>query len=98
MVRDADVVVIGSGGFGAATAYFLMRGGGRRVVLLDRHELASQTSPRAAGNAAVLRSTDLMSRLAQVTHDAQPRRPGVGGPEVEVSIMTAHRRARGHVV
>jgi glycine/D-amino acid oxidase-like deaminating enzyme len=64
MVRDADVVVIGSGGFGAATAYFLMRGGGRRVVLLDRHALASQTSPRAAGNAAVLRSTDLMSRLA----------------------------------
>jgi glycine/D-amino acid oxidase-like deaminating enzyme len=64
MVRDADVVVIGSGGFGAATAYFLMRRGRRRVVLLDRHALASQTSPRAAGNAAVLRSTDLMSRLA----------------------------------
>jgi hypothetical protein len=36
--------------------------------------------------------------LAQVTHDAHPRRPGVGGPEVEVSIMTAHRRARGDVV
>ena len=64
MVREADVVVIGSGGFGAATAYFLMRRGGRRVVLLDRHALASQTSPRAAGNAAVLRSTDLMTRLA----------------------------------
>ena len=34
MVTDADVVVIGSGGFGAATAYFLMRHGGRRVALL----------------------------------------------------------------
>ncbi len=65
MVKDADVVVIGSGGFGAATAYFLMRHGGRRVALLDRHALASQTSPRAAGNAAMLRSTDLMSRLAR---------------------------------
>ena len=63
MVKDADVVVIGSGGFGAATAYFLMRHGGRRVALLDRHALASQTSPRAAGNAAMLRSTELMSRL-----------------------------------
>jgi 4-methylaminobutanoate oxidase (formaldehyde-forming) len=49
MVKDADVVVIGSGGFGAATAYFLMRHGRRRVALLDRHALASQTSPRAAG-------------------------------------------------
>jgi 4-methylaminobutanoate oxidase (formaldehyde-forming) len=65
MLRDADVVVIGSGGFGAATAYFRMRRGGRRVAPRDRHELASQTSPRAAGNAAVLRSTDLMSPLAR---------------------------------
>jgi len=64
MVRDADVVVIGSGGFGAATAYFLARLGGRRIVVLDRHDLASQTSPRAAGNAAVLRSTEVMTRLA----------------------------------
>jgi 4-methylaminobutanoate oxidase (formaldehyde-forming) len=61
----ADVVVIGSGGFGAATAYFLAsRRRGQRIVLLDRHDLGSQTSPRAAGNAAVLRSTDLMTRLA----------------------------------
>jgi hypothetical protein len=27
MARDADVVVIGSGGFGAATVYFFMRRG-----------------------------------------------------------------------
>jgi glycine/D-amino acid oxidase-like deaminating enzyme len=64
MIREADVVVIGSGGLGAATAYFLMRRGGRRVAVVDRHPLASQTSPRAAGNAAVLRSTDVMTRLA----------------------------------
>ena len=65
MRHAADVVVIGSGGFGAATAYFLARrGGSRRIVLVDRHALASQTSPRAAGNAAVLRSTEVMTRLA----------------------------------
>lgn len=64
-MREADVVVIGSGGFGAATAYFLARARRRRVALLDRHDLASQTSPRAAGNAAILRSTDLMTRLAR---------------------------------
>ena len=91
MVKDADVVVIGSGGFGAATAYFLMRRGGRRVALLDRHALASQTSPRAAGNAAMLRSTDLMSRLARPRrgvappahrrHGRAPRDRPVGEPE-----------------
>jgi 4-methylaminobutanoate oxidase (formaldehyde-forming) len=64
MIQDADVVVIGSGAFGATTAYFLARQGGRRVALLDRHALASPTSPRAAGNAAMLRSTGLMTRLA----------------------------------
>src|SRR5262249_24416190 len=64
MIREAEIVVVGSSGFGVATAFFLMRRGGRRVALADRHALASHASPRAAGEAAVLRSTDLMSRLA----------------------------------
>src|SRR5262249_62361821 len=75
MIRDADVVVIGSGGLGAATAYFLMRRGDRRVALVDRHALASQTSPRAAGNAAMLRSSDLMTRLARRAVAWLPRSP-----------------------
>ena len=49
MVEEARVVVIGSGGFGASTAYHLARRGARDVVLLDRHAIGSQTSPRAAG-------------------------------------------------
>jgi 4-methylaminobutanoate oxidase (formaldehyde-forming) len=40
MVHDADVVVIGSGGLGAATAYFLMQLAAAVVVLVDRHALA----------------------------------------------------------
>jgi glycine/D-amino acid oxidase-like deaminating enzyme len=32
MVRETDVVVIGSGGFGATTAYFLMRRGAGRLA------------------------------------------------------------------
>ncbi len=76
MIHEADVVIIGSGAFGAATAYCLGRRGGRRVAVVDRHAIASQTSPRAAGQAAQVRSSDLMTRLASravrlLTHFAE---------------------------
>jgi len=58
-LQQADVVVIGSGGLGAATAFHLAVRG-VDVLLLDKYDLASQTSPRAAGLAAHARSTDLM--------------------------------------
>ena len=63
MAQTADVVVIGSGGFGAATAYFLAKRG-LKVALVDKFAIASQTSPRAAGLASTLRATDMMTRLA----------------------------------
>ncbi len=63
MIDHADVVVIGSGGLGAATAYYLVKRGGLRVVLLDKHEIGSQTSPRAAGMVSCLRKSDLMIDL-----------------------------------
>jgi len=66
VIEHADVVVIGSGGLGAATAFYLARDGSRRVALLDRHELASQTSPRAAGLVSHARSTDLMVELVRL--------------------------------
>src|SRR3954447_4472790 len=69
VIEHADVVVIGSGGLGAATAFYLARSGGRHVALLDRHELASQTSPRAAGLVAHARSTDLMVQLVKLAAD-----------------------------
>ncbi len=63
MPPSADVLVIGAGAFGAATAYQLARRGAR-VVVVDRHAIASQTSPRAAGLAATVRNTDLMTDVA----------------------------------
>lgn len=63
MGETADAVIIGSGGFGASVAFNLARRG-LNVALLDRHAMASQTSPRAAGIAATVRNTDLMTRLA----------------------------------
>ena len=65
MVDRADVVVIGSGGFGAATAFHLAVRGAGDVVVVDRHELASQTSPRAAGLSSHARTTDLMCELVR---------------------------------
>jgi len=58
----ADVVVIGSGGLGSATALALARSGAR-VVIVERHGIASQTSPRAAGMVSHLRTTELMIEL-----------------------------------
>ncbi len=64
MIRDAAVVVVGAGAFGTSVAYHLARLGQRGVVLVDQDEVASQTSPRAAGLFKQARTTDLMTRLA----------------------------------
>jgi len=47
VIASADIVVVGSGAFGASAAYHLARRGARLAVL-ERSRLASQTSPRAA--------------------------------------------------
>ena len=68
MTQDAvpervDAVVIGAGALGASTAYHLTKAG-LSVALLDKAELASQTSPRAAGLSGQLRSHEAMTRIA----------------------------------
>ncbi|MHC6156839.1 NAD(P)/FAD-dependent oxidoreductase [Bradyrhizobium elkanii] len=63
MISKADVVVIGSGGLGAATAYYLSKRGGLSVALVDKHAIGSQTSPRAAGMVSCARKSDLMIGL-----------------------------------
>jgi glycine/D-amino acid oxidase-like deaminating enzyme len=64
VIISADVVVVGSGAFGASAAYHLARRGAR-VALLDRAALASQTSPRAAGLSSQVRATPALTKLAQ---------------------------------
>jgi glycine/D-amino acid oxidase-like deaminating enzyme len=63
VISNADVVVIGSGGTGAATAYALTKRGVLSVTLLDKHDIGSQTSPRAAGMVSCARQGDLMTTL-----------------------------------
>lgn len=63
MMAKADVIVVGSGGLGAATAYYLSKRKGLNVALVDKHEIGSQTSPRAAGMVSCVRKGDLMITL-----------------------------------
>jgi glycine/D-amino acid oxidase-like deaminating enzyme len=62
MNSKADTIVIGSGGLGAATAYYLSKRA-LNVVLIDKHDIGSQTSPRAAGMVSCARKSDLMIGL-----------------------------------
>src|SRR3954452_7431871 len=66
MIEQADVVVIGAGALGASVAYHLARSPNRRVALVERHAVASQTSPRAAGLTSKTRGTEVMTRLADL--------------------------------
>ncbi len=64
MVSEAEVVIIGSGAFGSSTAYHLAGLGRQGIVLIDAHEIGSQTSPRAAGLTKQVRPHPDVSRLA----------------------------------
>jgi glycine/D-amino acid oxidase-like deaminating enzyme len=63
MPRRVDAIVIGSGALGASTAFHLVMAG-LSLALLDKADLASQTSPRAAGLSGQLRSDATMTRIA----------------------------------
>ena len=66
VASTADAVVIGSGAFGASTAYHLTKRG-LKVALVDQHALGSQTSPRAAG---LTSKADPMPTMARLRHEA----------------------------
>ena len=48
MKQDYDVIIIGGGLLGCATAYQLAKRKAGKVLLLDANEIASQASSRAA--------------------------------------------------
>ena len=73
MIDAAQCVVIGSGSLGASVAFHLAARGSQ-VVLLDKHDLGSQTSPRAAGLTSQARETELMT--APSCSIAEPTRMG----------------------
>jgi glycine/D-amino acid oxidase-like deaminating enzyme len=66
MRMKRDAVVIGSGAFGASVADHLAQRGWT-VALLDRHAIASQTSPRAAGLTRQNASGEAHTRLCMLS-------------------------------
>jgi glycine/D-amino acid oxidase-like deaminating enzyme len=66
MIRETDVVVIGSGALGSSVAFHLAKARKLAVALVDMHDLASQTSPRAAGLTSQVRRSELMTSLARL--------------------------------
>jgi len=66
MINEANVVVIGSGGLGAATAFYLAKQGVKKLAVVEKHEIGWQTSPRAAGMVSYARKSDLMIGLVQL--------------------------------
>lgn len=66
MISQSDVIVIGSGGLGAATAFHLVKRGVNHVALVDKHDIGSQTSPRAAGMVSCVRKSELMTSMIKL--------------------------------
>jgi sarcosine oxidase subunit beta len=72
-VRTAGVVVIGGGVMGTSIAYHLARAGVRDVVLVERDELASGSTSRAAGGVRAQFSDELNIQLGARSLEAFAR-------------------------
>jgi glycine/D-amino acid oxidase-like deaminating enzyme len=98
---SCDVIVIGAGAFGSSLAFHLAAKG-KRVTLLDRFAVASQTSPRAAGLFKQIQSTATRTRLAMLSVQKLlnfETETGVPSPAVRSgSLMVARTHAHAEYV
>ena len=69
MTSSYDFIIVGAGISGAALAYYLKKAGARRVLLLERGELASGGTGKSAAIVRQHYSTTLMARLAKRSVD-----------------------------
>jgi len=96
MISQTDVIVIGSGGLGAATAFYLVQRGLRNVALVDKHDIGSQTSPRAAGMVSCVRKGDLMIELIKLAAQKIKRFTQDTGQPIGLGSFGPCLRARHH--
>lgn len=78
---QAQVVIVGGGIIGAATAYHLAKIGIGDVLLLERKEISCGTTWHAAGLVGKLRSSPTITALAQYATDLYLRLPEETGIE-----------------
>jgi len=69
MKQDYDVIIIGGGLLGCATAYQLAKRKAGKVLLLDANEIASQSSSRAACLLTRARTKPALMEMVQETYD-----------------------------
>lgn len=67
--QTADIIIIGGGLLGTATAYQLARRKAGRVLLFERMDIASQASSRAACLLTRARTKEVLMHLVQETYD-----------------------------
>ena len=67
--QDYDVIIIGGGLLGCATAYQLAKRKAGKVLLLDANEIASQASSRAACLLPRARTKPALMEMVQETYD-----------------------------
>jgi glycine/D-amino acid oxidase-like deaminating enzyme len=93
-ITQADAVVVGAGAYGFSTAYHLAKLGAGRVVLLDQYEPGSQVSARAAGLFKLVQTSEVMTRLAQLSVEivtGYERESGVPMPHVRSGSLLVAR-------
>ncbi|MEU8124800.1 FAD-binding oxidoreductase [Spirillospora sp. NPDC049024] len=81
---EADVVVIGGGVMGTSVAFHLAEAGVRRVVLVERDELGSGSTSRAAGGVRAQFSDEVNIRLGARSLEAFTRFPERPGQEIDL--------------
>lgn len=69
MENKADIIIIGGGLLGSATAYQLAKRGAGKIVLFERQDIASQASARAACLLTRARTKPALMKLVQETYD-----------------------------
>ncbi|WP_433479390.1 NAD(P)/FAD-dependent oxidoreductase [Spirillospora sp. CA-142024] len=84
MESEAEVVVIGGGVMGTSIAFHLAEAGVRRVVLLERDELGSGSTCKAAGGVRAQFSDEVNIRLGARSLEAFTRFPDRPGQEIDL--------------
>jgi 4-methylaminobutanoate oxidase (formaldehyde-forming) len=94
VISEADAVVIGAGASGCSTAYHLVKHGLKRVALVEKKTVASQTSRRAAGLIGQIRDDDQMTRLAMRSNQKIVNFTAETGEPLDVFMSGSLRIAR----